>query len=84
MRRGHPPSLAVADPHSPPPTAGIYSDGASYGIAPGLIFSMPVTTTRGGGVAVVPGLTIDAGAAARLRATQDELLMERELAGVLV
>lgn len=55
---------------------------APYGIAPGLIFSLPVTTQRGGRWAVVEGLPArgDAHGDALLRATEAELLHERDLA----
>lgn len=65
---------------------GVYTgDGGSeapYGVAPDLVFSMPVTTERGGAWRVVPGLPVraDAHGDAMLRATEAELLHERELA----
>ena len=61
---------------------GVITDGSEYNLAPGLVFSLPVVTTRGGGVTVVRDLTLDADAAARLAASEEELLAERRLAGV--
>ena len=53
-----------------------------YGLSPGLVFSLPVTTERGGAWTVVGGLPAraDAHSDAMLRATEAELLHERELA----
>ncbi len=56
----------------------IPSDG-SYGIAPGLIYSYPVTC-RAGTYEIVQGLEVDAFSRERMKATEDEL--EEERAGV--
>ena len=52
------------------------SDG-SYGIAPGVIYSYPVTT-RNGEYSIVQGLSIDAFSRARMDASHAELLEERD------
>ena len=52
------------------------SDG-SYGIAPGVIYSYPVTT-RNGDYSIVQGLSVDAFSRARMDASHAELLEERD------
>jgi len=54
----------------------VHSDG-SYGIAPGLIFSYPVTT-QNGKWSIVQGLKIGEEAQKKLDATKEELLSERK------
>ncbi|MGH8470674.1 MAG: malate dehydrogenase [Gammaproteobacteria bacterium] len=54
----------------------VASDG-SYGIAPGLIYSFPVTT-REGGYSIVQGLGIDEFSRARMEITRKELEEERD------
>jgi malate dehydrogenase len=53
----------------------VASDG-SYGIAPGLIYSYPVTTRRGE-YAIVPDLPINAFSRERMELTRRELEEER-------
>ena len=55
---------------------GIPSDG-SYGIAPGVIYSYPVTC-KDGKYTIVQGLEIDAFSRAKMDATHQELLEERD------
>ena len=55
---------------------GIPSDG-SYGIAEGVMFGYPVTTSNGK-IEIVQGLPVDAAGRARLDATHKELLEERD------
>ena len=55
---------------------GIPSDG-SYGIAPGVIYSYPVTC-KDGQYTIVQGLEIDAFSRAKMDATHQELLEERD------
>eukprot|EP00882_Tetradesmus_deserticola_P004325 GHRQ01004569.1.p1 GENE.GHRQ01004569.1~~GHRQ01004569.1.p1 ORF type:complete len:343 (+),score=181.72 GHRQ01004569.1:150-1178(+) len=57
---------------------GVYSDG-SYGQPAGLIYSFPVTCQHGKWK-IVQGLEIDERSAAKLKASADELVEERELA----
>ncbi|WIA35831.1 hypothetical protein OEZ86_004218 [Tetradesmus obliquus] len=57
---------------------GVYGDG-SYGQPAGLIYSYPVTCQHGKWK-IVQGLEIDSHCAAKLKASADELLEERELA----
>src|SRR3954469_3119062 len=58
-------------------SAGVVSDG-SYGIPAGLIYSFPLISSDGGRWSIVPGLTIDEDARARLDASAAELLAERD------
>lgn len=60
----------------------IASDG-SYGISEGIIFSMPVTCVNGD-YQIVQGLEIDEFSMARLRASEQELLGEREVVADLL
>lgn len=55
---------------------GVYSDGA-YGIAEGLIYSFPCRC-KGGDWDIVPGLEINDFSRERMRATQAELIEERD------
>ena len=55
----------------------VYSDG-SYGIAEGLVYSFPVRI-QSGDYAIVQGLPIDDFSLERMRLTENELLMEREM-----
>lgn len=55
---------------------GVCSDG-SYDIPPGLIFSFPVTCSRGEW-SIVKGLQVDDFARAKLKATTEELLEEKD------
>ncbi len=57
------------------------SDG-SYGIPEGLVYSYPCTTS-GGRISIVQGLEIDDFSRARMDATRDELVEEREQVRVL-
>jgi malate dehydrogenase len=55
-----------------------YSDGKTYNVPEGLIFSFPVTTANGK-YKVVEGLKLDdADSIARIKKTTDELLDERK------
>ena len=55
---------------------GVYSNGA-YGIAEGLIYSFPCRC-KGGDWEIVPGLEINDFSRERMRATQAELIEERD------
>ena len=55
---------------------GVVSDG-SYGVAPGLVSSFPVTT-RDGRFEVVQGLEVSAFSRARIDASVAELAEERD------
>lgn len=55
----------------------VYSDG-SYGIEEGLIYSFPVRI-QNGDYAIVQGLRIDAFSLERMRLTERELMMERDM-----
>ncbi len=60
----------------------VATDG-SYGIAPGLVYSFPVTT-RDGQYQIVQGLSIDAASRARMDATRKELEEERDAVSKLL
>jgi malate dehydrogenase len=55
---------------------GVYSDGKTYGVPEGLIYSFPVTCSNGQ-YTIVRGLQIDAASQARLDETTKELLEEK-------
>ena len=59
---------------------GVHTDGAAYGVAPGVFFSMPCICDGAGGYAVVADLALDDEAKRRLAAAEAELLAERALA----
>ena len=57
----------------------IYTDGKTYNIPQGLMFSFPVTTS-GGKIKVVQGLNLDdEQSQARIKKTTEELVTERQL-----
>lgn len=57
---------------------GVYSDG-SYGIQPGLIYSFPVTC-HNGEWSIVQGVETDDFSRKKMKATEEELIEEKELA----
>jgi malate dehydrogenase len=59
-------------------SAGVVSDGKSYGIPSGMIYSFPLTTADGKSWAIVDGLTLDGDARKRLDASAAELQGERD------
>lgn len=58
-------------------SAGVVSDG-SYGVPAGLIFSFPLTSADGKSWQVVKDLPVDADARARIDASAQELISERD------
>jgi malate dehydrogenase len=67
------------------PTGEIFSaavrapaDGSGYGIPEGLVFGYPLRATAPGRVEIVQGIAHNAWAQAKIDATRDELLEERE------
>lgn len=62
---------------------GVLSDGNSYGIADGLMYSFPCTC-KDGQWEVVSGLSIDAFAKEKLKVTEAELVEEKTLAFSLI
>lgn len=58
---------------------GIISDGNTYGVAAGLIYSFPVVC-KGGEWQVVNGLKIDEFSRKKFQETEKELLEERKMA----
>jgi malate dehydrogenase len=69
-------SLSLGTPSGDWTSAGVSSDG-TYGIPAGLIYSYPLTTD-GQTWTIVPDLTIDDEARARLDASAQELVAERD------
>ena len=69
-------SASIATPSGEWFSAGVVSDG-SYGIAPGLIYSFPLTS-NGKTWTIVPNLPISEDARKRIDASADELKAERE------
>ncbi|MCY3834191.1 MAG: malate dehydrogenase [Chloroflexi bacterium] len=59
-------------------SAAVASDGNPYGVADGLVFSFPLRTEKNGEIAVVEDLELSAYARAKIKATEAELLAERE------
>ena len=59
-------------------SAGIPSEGNPYGIEDGLIYSFPLRRNGDGSVEIVDGLTLSEYALGKIRATEAELLQERE------
>ena len=62
-------------------SASIYSTGNPYGIADDLFFSFPVRSDGKGNLTIVEGLEWDDFLTKRIRATEAELLQERESVG---
>lgn len=60
-------------------SSAVYSKGNPYGISENLVFSFPCRRLERGEIAIVPGLEIDPFLAAKLKATEQELLDERDL-----
>jgi malate dehydrogenase len=58
-------------------SAAVFSDG-SYGIPAGLIYSFPLVSKGNAAWSIVPGVSIDAEARARLDASAAELISERD------
>ena len=54
------------------------ADASGYGVPEGLVFGYPLRATAPGQVEIVQGISHDAWAQARIDATRDELLEERE------
>ena len=59
-------------------SAGIPSEGNPYGIESGLIYSFPLRRNAEGSVEIVSGLSLSEYALGKIRATEAELLQERE------
>ena len=55
------------------------SDGNPYGIADGLIFSFPCRSNGNGDWEIVPGFELDEFLTEKVKATEAELLSEREV-----
>jgi len=59
---------------------GVISDGNTYGVPEGLIYSFPVKIAAGGEWQIVENLEIDTFSREKMEATAKELLEEREMA----
>ena len=59
-------------------SAGVVSDGSAYGIPAGIVYSFPLQTKDGKSWSIVRDLPIDLDARARLDASAQELVSERE------
>jgi malate dehydrogenase len=59
-------------------SAAIPSEGNPYGVAQGLIYSFPLRRNGDGTVSIVEGLEVSEYALAKIKASETELLMERE------
>ena len=59
-------------------SAAIPSEGNSYGVAEGLIFSFPLRSDGNGGIEIVEGLALSEYAREKIGETEAELLSERE------
>ena len=59
-------------------SAAIASEGNAYGLVDGLIYSFPMKTTEDGASAVVGGLDLSDYALGKIKASEAELLAERE------
>lgn len=64
-------------------SSGIYAKDNPYGITEDLIFSFPIRTTGNGTIEIVSDLKLDAFLTERLKASEKELLEERELVSQL-
>lgn len=65
-------------------STAVVTDGNPYGIADDLIFSMPCRSTGDGNYEIVDDFVIDEWLDKKIKATQDELLKERDCVGHLV
>lgn len=59
---------------------GIISDGNSYGIPEGIMYSFPCAISPGGGWKIVDGLSINEFSREKMDKTATELLEERKMA----
>ena len=59
-------------------SAGIPSEGNPYGVAAGLIYSFPLRSAGDGSAEIVSGLELSSYARVKIKATEAELLSERE------
>ena len=60
-------------------SAAVASDGNSYGVPAGLIFSFPCRSDGNGGYEIVQGLELSDYAKGKIKTTADELVAEREV-----
>eukprot|EP00884_Botryococcus_braunii_P011176 jgi/Botrbrau1/20059/Bobra.200_1s0063.1 len=65
-------------------STAVCTDGNPYGIAEGLVFSMPCRSKGDGNYEVIPDFEIDDWLRAKLKTTEDELIKERNCVGHLI
>lgn len=65
-------------------SAGVYSDGSHYGVSKDIVYSFPISSQGNHHWSVVPGLSHSAAMIEKLRATESELLREREVVSHLL
>ena len=63
---------------------GVVSDGNTYGIPEGIVYSFPVSIKAGGTWEIVQGLSISDFARGKMDATAKELIEEREVAATFL
>lgn len=71
-------SLVVPTPEGDWFSAAVPSDGNPYGVADGLIYSFPLRADGNGSYEIVSGLEISEYAQGKIKASEEELLGERE------
>ena len=71
-------SLVTPTPAGDWHSVAVYSDGSHYGIAAGIMASMPIRTVADGSWEVVEGVPVDAFSQGKIDATINELLEERD------
>ena len=69
----------VGSPEGVAVSMGVISDGNSYGVAPGINYSFPVTC-KDGVWKIVDGYKHDKWAQSKMKKTEEELLQERKMA----
>ncbi|CAD7705107.1 unnamed protein product [Ostreobium quekettii] len=62
----------------------ISTDGNPYGIADGLFYSMPCTSTGNGDYDIVPGFEVDEWLSSKMKASEEELIREKECVAHLI
>jgi len=77
-------SLVVPTPAGDCFSSAVITDGNPYGIAEGIVFSMPCRSKGDGGYEVCDDFIIDDWLRSKIRASEDELLKERDCVGHLI
>lgn len=71
-------SLVTPTPEGDWFSAAVVSDGNPYGVADGIVYSFPLRSTGNGDAQIVSGLDLSEYAQGKIKASEDELLKERE------